>query len=863
MSQINNVLTKYFRRIKRNVNNESIIQPAVSTDEQEKEEIEIESPSFKRLKLSEDKGSSTSVSPTCSRALESLTISASSQPSSPHSILSKTSSQITSTQSSKSGHKSSPTGARAVALLTISARSLAPTTTLSSSIRSSTSTSSPQTTTPLAPPINSPPSSTSNRSPPTTALTSPMNSPSSTSTCSTPATPLVSPINSPSSTSTCSIPTTALTSSINSPPSASLLPSNERDPCLGPAAAKQFVFLGLYQPDFKFPTVQNRHFCRQWYSIYSWLEYSPTIDRAFCYVCRLLYGSGKIDSWFTVTGFNSWKNAIARLNNHQSSVTHKQALQTWTDLKKNYNNNSDVLKLIDKQHKKQAAENRAYLVEINEIIELLQQQILTGILNECRRAKYFSVIIDETKDIACHEQVSVVIRFVDEKFNVFEKFIGFERIATMTGEALTDLLIKWLKKFNLNLQNLVGQCYDGASNMRGEYQGVAARLSQIAPLGIYIHCNGHVLNLCLIDVSARVPSVRDTFGVVSSLYKLVEGSVKRHQVFERVQQEAGLKKLTIKEVCETRWTCRLECLKVILLRFNEIITTLEVIEVPDAFLLLNSLLSFDFIFHLFIMMEIYFLTNILSKFLQHSNVSLTDVLAQVKITIDTLKSLQNETEFERIYNEVLKLCNDNGIEPPEKPRTKRIPVRFGGSDDGTAGLNVKDYYRIKIYYVILDNIITSINHKFDENILGVVVLMEKLFLYKECLNEDELHELTQFYSINYDDLKAEQRLYKNQLNDKKMNLSEVTELFLENNFHIALSSMNELLKILWTIPVNSCQCERSFSCLKRLKTYLRNSMGEERLSGIALLNIERNFEINLDQIVTDFIVKKDIRKTIF
>jgi hypothetical protein len=121
----------------------------------------------------------------------------------------------------------------------------------------------------------------------------------------------------------------------------------------------------------------------------------------------------------------------------------------------------------------------------NEIIELLQQQILTEVLNECRRAKYFSVMIDETRDIACYEQVSLVIliRFVDEKFNVFEKFIGFERTATMTGEALADLLIKWLKKLNLNLENLVGQCYDGASNMRGEYQGVAARLRQIAPLG--------------------------------------------------------------------------------------------------------------------------------------------------------------------------------------------------------------------------------------------------------------------------------------------------------------------------------------------------------------------------------------------
>ncbi len=40
-------------------------------------------------------------------------------------------------------------------------------------------------------------------------------------------------------------------------------------------------------------------------------------------------------------------------------------------------------------------------------------------------------------------------------------------------------------------------------------------------------------------------------------------------------------------------------------------------------------------------------------------------------------------------------------------------------------------------------------------------------------------------------------------------------------------------------------------------------MGEERLSGIALLDIERDFEINLDKIVTDFIVKKDGRKIIF
>jgi hypothetical protein len=48
-----------------------------------------------------------------------------------------------------------------------------------------------------------------------------------------------------------------------------------------------------------------------------------------------------------------------------------------------------------------------------------------------------------------------------------------------------------------------------------------------------------------------------------------------------------------------------------------------------------------------------------------------------------------------------------------------------------------------------------------------------------------------------------------------------------------------------------------------LKTYLRNSIGQDRLSGIAILNIEKDFEINIDKIVTDFVAKKDGRKIIF
>nr|CAH7720893.1 unnamed protein product [Callosobruchus chinensis] len=58
--------------------------------------------------------------------------------------------------------------------------------------------------------------------------------------------------------------------------------------------------------------------------------------------------------------------------------------------------------------------------------------------------------------------------------------------------------------------------------------------------------------------------------------------------------------------------------------------------------------------------------------------------------------------------------------------------------------------------------------------------------------------------------------------------------------------------ILAILPVGTASSERSFSTLKRLKTYLRNIIGEGRLVGLALISIHRNIDINADQVVDDF-----------
>ena len=54
------------------------------------------------------------------------------------------------------------------------------------------------------------------------------------------------------------------------------------------------------------------------------------------------------------------------------------------------------------------------------------------------------------------------------------------------------------------------------------------------------------------------------------------------------------------------------------------------------------------------------------------------------------------------------------------------------------------------------------------------------------------------------------------------------------------------------MPVSTASAERSFSVLKRLKTYLRNTMGAERLSSLALLNIHPSREVNVENVLRSF-----------
>ena len=93
-------------------------------------------------------------------------------------------------------------------------------------------------------------------------------------------------------------------------------------------------------------------------------------------------------------------------------------------------------------------------------------------------------------------------------------------------------------------------------------------------------------------------------------------------------------------------------------------------------------------------------------------------------------------------------------------------------------------------------------------------------------------------------------------------ISELIRSMVENETKEILPEAYELLCLIGTIPAITASAERSFSCLKRIKTYLRNTMTQHRLSALAMASIEAEILTELQGISTwhDDIIDKYTKK---
>lgn len=167
----------------------------------------------------------------------------------------------------------------------------------------------------------------------------------------------------------------------------------------------------------------------------------------------------------------------------------------------------------------------------NEIINTINSLVVKKLVTKKNQAKCFTILADETTDIAGIEQFSMCIRYFDKDVNrIKEDFLQFVPVTDMSGKGLAQVLIESLGSIGVNLSYLRGQGYDGASAMRGLFSGVQAIIKQSYSLALYIHCCSHSLNLAISD-ACDVKSIRNAVGIIQTIYNFFH-TAKRQAVLQ-------------------------------------------------------------------------------------------------------------------------------------------------------------------------------------------------------------------------------------------------------------------------------------------------------------------------------------------
>jgi hypothetical protein len=246
----------------------------------------------------------------------------------------------------------------------------------------------------------------------------------------------------------------------------------------------------------------------------------------------------------------------------------------------------------------------------------------------------------------------------------------------------------------------------------------------------------------------------------------------------------------------------------------------------------------------------------------------------VQNLIAILKDIRADNDFiTDIVSAAMTLCAKCKIETTFKQRrVRKLPRRFDNSlIDEPVGhrivLDSAEAFRLHVYLPVIDCLIGELERRFSDTsvtvMLGVQALTPK---HSSFLTKDKLEAFAKLYSGNNEDLGHEIYQLKRLLQRTEQDSSKLFTMlelacFLQP-YKLAFHQVYRLLNIALVLPVTSAACERSFSAMKLIKSYLRSTMCDTRLSNIAVLSVEsRRAELlSLDNFVDEFDSRHDNRK---
>ena len=255
-----------------------------------------------------------------------------------------------------------------------------------------------------------------------------------------------------------------------------------------------------------------------------------------------------------------------------------------------------------------------------ELIRAMASEVRHLIEEQIDRAGMYSMLIDESKDNAGHEELSTCFRFVNDEGRIEERFYDLARLKETDAQTIVNEgVLPTIEKLSSSA-TLLALGADGASVMSGCYEGVAAKLRRYYPWLLYIHCAAHRLNLI---IAAYFRTVNEACNVINGYKALhtIFNVASNREIFEAAQKEFYPKQpiMAASSLTEVRWACKFEGVNTMVKRLRAILVSLQKIgasnsnQADSAAGLYHKILSGKFVISLCFLHQLLLIIHGLSK----------------------------------------------------------------------------------------------------------------------------------------------------------------------------------------------------------------------------------------------------------
>ncbi|XP_056392625.1 zinc finger MYM-type protein 1-like [Hyla sarda] len=508
----------------------------------------------------------------------------------------------------------------------------------------------------------------------------------------------------------------------------------------------------------------------------------------------------------------------------------------------------------------------------NEFISVLANHLKEKIVTDIKSALYFGIMFDSTPDVSHTDQMSEVIRYVhmtNRKVEVKEVFLGFFPLKGKKAAALSSDILKKLESDGLDIMMCRSQGYDNAATMAGIHGGVQSILNEKNRKAIFNGCVDHSLNLCGQHSFAENASCVTFFGTLQTMFTFFAASTHRWDV---LIEHTGV---SVKRLSTTRWSAHHAAVKPVKEKFDMFVLVLEALCEPCENLetrgaaqgLLPAVCDFTFLCYLHFWSDVLREVDDAQQYLQTKGLSLDKVVTKLE-TLRLFLCEERSHLVENAIQQALLKAEEHGIAVERRARFKKRMAGELARDSGSISLQEENK---RAMLECIDRFHSELQTRLRAimEVAGMFEAVQAKSLISAT--EEELKvsipKLTNFYDeVSESELVLEIPRLRRHLTAAKLDLEEVTDwtalqvltFIAEWDFIESLPHLSLCLKLFLTICVSVASCERSFSKLKLIKNYLRSTMGQSRLSDLALLSVESELvqTIDFDEVINSFAALK-------